>query len=358
VRPTARHDADAMKKLALNLLKFSVSLALVAYLVVGVQRNDPATFERLRDDPKNWPLLAGALSCLVAALMLGWTRWCLLGRVLGLRVRLRDAFRLGFFGYMLDFLALGTAGGDLGKAYLLGREQSGRWAEALASVAIDRLIGLFSLSSIASIGVLVAARDTFTPELRAVAQLILLGAIGAVAGVVMLFTPRVQQLVAALLPRISTRLDRALHSMVGAMRMYGNRRRVLALIVLLSLGVPCLNVSGFYLIARALPFPAPSYSEHFVIIPPALVSGVVPLPMEALGVFEYALSYLYQQANAGAGVTAPVGAGLLVALTYRVLTIAVIVVGAPFYVGARREMAEAMRAGASDPTVATPNDAD
>ena len=57
-----------------------------------------------------------------------------------------------------------------------------------------------------------------------------------------------------------------------------------------------------------------------------------PLPMEALGVFEYVLNYLYAQALPAA---APAGTGLLVALTYRALTILTILAGAPLYAWAR-----------------------
>ena len=46
----------------------------------------------------------------------------------------------------------------------------------------------------------------------------------------------------------------------------------------------------------ALGAEVPSFAEHFVTIPPAMVTCAVPLPMEALGVFEYAFNVLYAQA--------------------------------------------------------------
>jgi hypothetical protein len=63
-----------------------------------------------------------------------------------------------------------------------------------------------------------------------------------------------------------------------------------------------------------------------------MVAGAVPLPMEALGVFEAALGYLYGQALP---VSAAAGTGLLVALTYRALTILIILAGAPLYAWAK-----------------------
>lgn len=328
-----------MKRLLGNLLRFGLSFAIVGYLVTDVARNDPTTFEQLRTDPKQWELLFAAALCLFGALMLGWTRWCLLARVLGLRVRFRDAYRVGFFGYMLDFLALGTMGGDVAKAVLLGREHGRRWGESISSVVLDRVTGLFSLSVVASIAILSSDLAAFTPQMRTIAWLMLAGAAVAVVGVGLMFTPRFRTFVLAEVPRRIPRIGRKVGEMAEAMRSYDRRRAAVGAIFVLSLGVPCLNIFGFYFIASGLPGVAPSLHDHFVIIPPAMLSGVIPLPMEALGVFEYAVDYLYAHISGGYAAS---GRGLLVALTYRVLTITIILLGTPFYLSARREIRQAL----------------
>ena len=65
-----------------------------------------------------------------------------------------DAFRLGFLGYLFNFVSLGSVGGDLFKAVFIAREQHGKRAEAVATVVIDRVIGLYVLFFVASVAAL------------------------------------------------------------------------------------------------------------------------------------------------------------------------------------------------------------
>lgn len=334
-----------MKRLLVNLLKLGLSLAIVTWLVGDVVRSNPDIFATLRDEPKSWPHLGAAGVCLLAALMVGWTRWCMISRTLGLDISLRDTYRLGFAGYTLDFLALGTAGGDAAKAILLGREQNKRWGEAVASVVLDRLIGLFSLSIVASVALAIADLEAMDPALQGVARVIQVLAAAATVGVALLFVPRVNRVLLEDLPRRLPRIGRRVGRMTDAVRRYDQKRTTLPAIIALSLLVPCLNVTAFHLIAHGLPFPAPSLLDHFVIIPPAMLSGVVPLPMEALGVFEYATNFLYEHVGDEGAVA---GRGLLVALTYRLLTIGIILAGTPVFLGSKRTVRDALEVARAD----------
>jgi uncharacterized protein (TIRG00374 family) len=323
-----------LKRRLAALAKLAVSVSIVAYLVIDVQRSDPGTFTRLATEPKDWTLLFFAWTCFVAALVLGWMRWRALARVLGIEMRPRDAARLGFFGYLLDFLALGTMGGDLGRGVLLGREHDRHWAEALASVAADRLVGLWALSLAAAVGVAFAHSTTDSPELARIARAVFAVAASTSLELGLLLMPRVREGILETLLHGVPRLGQSAARMLDALRPYRERSGVLLGIGVLSLGVPILNVAGFFLVARGLPLDAPSLLEHFVIVPPAMIAGAIPLPMEALGVFEYVLNFLYAQSSPAEGAA---GAGLLVALTYRALTILTIVAGAPLYAWARAE---------------------
>ena len=52
-------------------------------------------------------------------------------RALGIPFTLRNAFRLGFMGYLLNFVGPGAVGGDLFKAYFVASDQKSRRAEAV-----------------------------------------------------------------------------------------------------------------------------------------------------------------------------------------------------------------------------------
>ena len=68
-------------------------------------------------------------------------RWRMLVRAAGMSFSYKDAFRLGFLGFLLNFVSVGAVGGDLFKAVFIAREQPGRRIAAIVSVALDRLLG-------------------------------------------------------------------------------------------------------------------------------------------------------------------------------------------------------------------------
>jgi hypothetical protein len=327
-----------LNRTIVNVVKLAVSLAILAYLVTQIQSSHPETFVRLRTEPKNWPLLMAAWACLAGAIMLGWTRWSLLARSLGLDVPLRDAFRIGFVAWVLDFVAVGVIGGDVIRAAMLGHEQRGRWGAATATVMVDRALGLVSLAIVASIAVVFSDLSEFRPELRVLAATTQVCALAGTAAFILLLLPGVRL---GGVQRLMARVPKAgptLAGVISAIRIFGDQPGRLAAIAVLGFGVPCLNVLGFYLIAHALPGHAPSLGEHFLIIPLTLVSGVFPLPMEALGVFDWVANYLYTQVSGQVAA----GKGFVVVLAYRTMNVAALLAGLPFYLTNRAEVTEVM----------------
>ena len=141
-----------LKKVLISLLKYGLSLGIVGYLIYDAVSDD--TFAQVRDQPKHWPFSSG-LDIVLAATCLTFVRWYYLVRALDLPFRMADAFRLGFLGFLLNFVSLGSVGGDLFKAVFIAREQHGKRAEAVATVVIDRVIGLYVLFVVASVAALV-----------------------------------------------------------------------------------------------------------------------------------------------------------------------------------------------------------
>ena len=141
-----------MKKILLTLLKIGVSAAILGYLVRDAHRNE--AFSNLWSQPKQWGLLACALVSCSTAVLLTLIRWCYLVRALGLPLRMRDALRIGFLGYLFNLAPMGIVGGDLLKGVMLARHQKGKYPEALASVFVDRFVGLYLLFVVASAAIL------------------------------------------------------------------------------------------------------------------------------------------------------------------------------------------------------------
>ncbi|MEZ6071546.1 MAG: lysylphosphatidylglycerol synthase transmembrane domain-containing protein [Pirellulales bacterium] len=325
-----------MKKYLANAAKVAVSLGLIAYLVASA-RNDP-TFQRIDfSDPHcKWWLLAAAAACWMTSLTCGIVRWYFLVRAVGLPFRLRDAFRLGLLGYMLNFVSLGSVGGDVFKAVFLAREQPDRRAEAVATIVVDRILGLYSLFIVAAASVLLTGTlYSDVEEVRAISRwtLILTGLAGISVVMVMVpgFTTGAVSEFLQGLPRIGTVLGK----LIAAVRVYRRRVGVIAGSVLLSIGVHSLSTVTIYLTARGILGTVPSLSAHFIIVPLSMLAGALPLPMMGLGAFEATLGFLYAAIPAAHALSG--GQSLLVAFGYRMITIFAAIVSALAFLALRRD---------------------
>lgn len=329
-----------MKKTIFTLAKFGVSAGIIAYLVYDAQRDK--TFSNLASQPKDWGLLAiAALACLVAV-MLTFVRWYVLVRALDLPFSMKDAFRLGFLGYLLNFVSLGSVGGDLFKAVFVAREQPGRRAEAVATVVLDRVIGLYMLFVLATAAILATNQLNSSVEQIAVIckGTLVCTALGA-AGIAVLLIPGVTQgTFSAFLQRLP-RFGPLFGKLLGAIRIYRRRPGMLALSCALSVAVHSLSTLGIWLVAKGLPGEAPTLADHFVIVPLSMVTGVLPLPVNGLGAFEAVVAFLYQRIPVGLEVAE--GRGLVVALGYRAITILIAMVGVCYYLASRREVAQMLK---------------
>ena len=99
-----------MRRFALPILGFCVSLALLAYLFRDALASDQ--FSQLFAAAKRWDYLVLGWCAAFAAVCLTFARWYLLVRALDLPFSLKDAFRLGFIGFFLNFFTVGVVGGD------------------------------------------------------------------------------------------------------------------------------------------------------------------------------------------------------------------------------------------------------
>ncbi len=330
-----------MKKFLVTLLKIALSAAIIAYLVWDAVGTEDAkgrnVFQQLLDQPKQWELLAAACLFCGSAATLTMVRWWYLVRALEIPLRLTEGLRIGFFGYVVNFFPLGIAGGDLLKAVMLARRHAHKKVEAAASVVIDRLIGLYLLFVVASAAILLTGFWKFHDPKGYIPKIctatFVITALGAVALAVLL-TPGVTDgrgtKALARLPRAGP----AIESLIGAVRMYRRKPRVLLAAAAMSVGVHSLFATGIYLIARGLYQDVPPLHTHFVVSPLSAATGVLPIPV---GPFEVVLELLYRP------VGMPAYRGFIVALGYRLICVLIAVAGICYYLLSRGRAAQAAR---------------
>ncbi|NLX95741.1 MAG: flippase-like domain-containing protein [Rhodopirellula sp.] len=323
-----------MRKFLIGLVKTGLSVAIVVWLLWDSLSQDPEAVSRLGGGEKNWWMLfAAAVSC-STAIVITLIRWCYLVRALGMDFRWKDAFRIGFVGYLFNLAPMGIVGGDILKGWMLARQQHTHRAEAVASIIVDRAIGLYTLVVLAATAILIGGFWSFADDdVRYVCRAAVLVAAVATLGVTALLGP---EAVVGRLVRLVGKIHYAgppMEKVIVAIRMYRHRLPVLLAAVVMSLAVHSFFATGIHLIAHGIPGAALSLQQHFVVAPLGAVTSVIPLPA---GPQEGALKFLY-----GALASAPLK-GLIVSLVYRIITVLIAAVGIAYYLASRREVDEVL----------------
>lgn len=324
---------------ALGIIKWVIALGIVGYLVY--QNGDQ--FERLWTGPIHWNFLIAAFLLCGSSIILTFYRWYLLVVALNFPFRFSDALRLGFLGYLFNYVSPGAVGGDVVKAVLMAREQHGRRSVAVATILLDRILGLMGLLMVGAGATLLVADDIERREL--IVKVLWGGSIAGLTGLAVMLHPSTpNSWWMKLLIRIP-KVGAIISDIADGISLYQQRRRVVALTVVLSIIGHFGIISSFYCCARVVATQAetPSYVTHLLLIPLAEIVGViVPVP-GGVGALEAAVQESYRLAGAIPGI------GLLAAGAYRVTTILVAAIGSVYYLASKRQIQELLAEERADP---------
>lgn len=335
-------------KKAWTWLKWPLALALLGYL--WYQNRD--ALAKLRDHEKNWSYLAFAFLLIGGSTLLTFLRWYLLVSAQGFAFRVRDAMRLGFLGLLFNYVAPGSVGGDLVKAYMLAREQSGRRAVAVATVGLDRVLGLLALFLVGALATLFPRELPESPELQTATALLWIGSLCGLVGLALLLHPATTKW------RWVNRLTHASYvgkhiaDLLHGVGLYQSQRGVVTGAMLLSIVGHGGLITGFYLCALSMQQPGvPDLGTHFYFMPNAELFGVlIPVP-GGVGALEGAIQWFYVKLAAGSQTISPETAaatGFIAAITFRVVALLIAAIGAGYYFASRQEIAAAFEAASHE----------
>jgi uncharacterized protein (TIRG00374 family) len=303
--------APVNKRILANVIKFSLALGVMGYVVVSNWQPDSphglsAVWQRhvVRGEPIRVGYLALALVVGQIGILLTYVRWWVLVRAVGLPFRLRDAVRLGSLGYFLSTFLPGSVGGDVVKAAFLARQQSRR-AAAVATVIIDRAIALWALICFVALsGAAFWLGGLFQGAGAGPCRIITIAAwvIVSVTGLCWVSLGLIGDPTAERFGQRLARLPRVGGAVAGfwqALWIYRRQSRSVYRVLALAWAGNITFVLVFYFSVLALWDPAsgqviPSLGEHFLVVPVGLVIQTVPLFPGGAGVGEFGFGKLYE----------------------------------------------------------------
>jgi hypothetical protein len=257
---------------------------------------------------------------------------------------LSETLRAGYLAYLANLLPVGLVAGDSLKAVMLIHRNPRHKAEAVASVLIDRVLGLYALLLLAALA------STFLPseqlaqlaaedrvKIWQLARLVQLASLASSLGLAVMLIPAVTRSRLWDLLEHTPVFGRFLHKLVGAMRAYRRRLDLMVAAIGVSLIVHLLYVGAIAVMTYSIgiaPEHRPTLGSIFVIVPPSMAAGALPL-----GFYEVTITLLFRAASPPG---APQNMGLLIAIGYRLTQILIASIGVGYWIAGRREVEQLM----------------
>jgi hypothetical protein len=350
-----------MKKRLGGLIRILISVGILAYLFHSIFQKEAANYfvaHQKDPDALSWverarivwhvgplslwdalqkvqPLwLVWAVICAGIPGYLGIIRWQWILQVQGLEVRFSRLFSIAFIGLFFNAFMLGSMGGDVVKAWYVAHETHHKKAESVATVAVDRLIGMLVLFIIALVMMGLYYKRSFEdPKLLGFAVATLAVVLGTVAitilGLWRGFTDRFPRVRAWLvrLPRYDM-----LRRVVEAYRAYASHPVVLTKTVLISFAIHFFSMLSIWCVGRGLGISSAKFVDYFLYLPIINTVTALPITISGFGLREGMYMKMFSQVN----VAEPVA--LVMSLLGYLANLFWSIVGAAFYLTHRKEL--------------------
>lgn len=274
-----------LKSMATGFLRLGIGLGIIFYLLFKINLKDMLGI--LHQSLFHWPWLAAGVALYVFCLWLGIARWKIILDIQGLKMAWSRVFCVFFIGQFFNSFMFGSTGGDLARGYYAARETHHKKAEAVATVVVDRLIGLVVIHFIAA--VMLIARFNFYRQHWAMhlPAMIMIGMIGAtVAALLIIFNINffIGWPIFRFIERHPT-LRPVMRRLIISIYLYRRRAAMLGKTALLTLVIHALLMLQCFFLGKCLQINL-SLLDYFTIIPIIISISALPITPGGLGIRE------------------------------------------------------------------------
>lgn len=214
-------------------------------------------------------------------------RWVILVRATGQQVSIKSAAWIHMVSSFVGVATPGGIGGDAARAYTLA-QRTAQGSDAVASIAMDRVLGLFSLVLVGLLGVLVWGRQTGTPA----AGLALLAILGGVGCVALLWIDRFVGVLVPLRFR-TTRLGAKVTRIAEAISQYRGHHGVLSGVLALSILVQGLRILQAWVMGTGIGMTI-GFTYYLVFMPVVLITLLLPISLGGFGLPQLSFALLLE----------------------------------------------------------------
>jgi uncharacterized protein (TIRG00374 family) len=266
--------------------RVALAAGLTGYLL---WRSDPALVFGAVAGASWLPVVAAVLLVLVDRALMAY-RWVALLYALepGRRPPLASLLRIFFVSTFVGTFLPASIGGDAVRAYSTAKLNV-PGGDAVASVFMDRMLGVASILLMALAGLTLAGDLAGN---RAIVTALFATAIVCVVTLVLIFSAGAAEAAAALTTRLPAAVAQAARKVLGSVRSYRMRHAALTLVLVCSVAVQVLRVLQAYCLGRALGIEAAA-GAYFAFIPLILLVMLLPVTINGIGTSQAAFVWFF-----------------------------------------------------------------
>ncbi len=277
--------AAALRKTCFMFLRLALAFGIIFYLLHKIDMR--ALGATLRESLNHTPWLIAGICLSYACFHAGMVRWKIILETHGLKISWRRCYAVYFIGQFFNSFMFGSTGGDLARAYYTAQETHHKKTEAVATVIIDRAIGMITLYFIAALMLLTRAQFFLSRWETHLPALLMLGLILAtLIGLLIIFNiNRFDNWSLADKIKRHPRFERIFKRLLISFYLYQRQTAVLTWTVLISLAAHLLLILQCYCIGRCFQI-ALSPLDYLTVIPIIIAIAAIPITPGGLGIRE------------------------------------------------------------------------
>ncbi len=274
-----------------STLTLLVKVALAAALITFMVRSGHL-------DPKDlWDLMTFK-NVVLAIVLVGintavaaW-RWIILMRSRGIHITFWNGFSLYLIGIFFNYALPGSVGGDVVRGYYLVAEYPQHKSDAILTLVIDRIMGLYSFFILTLIAVAIDFDFVVNHDkIRFVALFCFLVFVGLTVLFTITFSARLSKLFG--LGLLEKRIP-AIHRLVVAVQRFGDNPKAIAISVAVSLLAQLIGMVFFYQIGIMSGETDMTWNAVMFAVPMGFLMMAIPIAPAGIGVGQVAFAYLFQ----------------------------------------------------------------
>lgn len=222
-------------------------------------------------------------------------RWWILLRARQFEVSFREAWQLFLIGVFFNYALPGAIGGDVVKAFYIAKDHPKRRMEAVLTVALDRILGLYSMVAMAVMTIFINwERIESSAQLHSMAVATIVLFLVMTGFWVTAFSRRIKRWgkVEGILVRLP--LGTRWLQLYQSAQAYGNARLSLLGVLALSAVVQLLSILFMVMVAHAIGEGDMPLAAYFFAVPLGSIVSSIPIAPAGLGVGQIAFLVLFQ----------------------------------------------------------------